>query len=340
MRVVFMGTPLFAVWTLEALLEEHQVVAVFTPPDSVSGRGKLLRPSPVKEIALARAIQVETPSSFYLRDSNGLRRRAVDGEPLVDAAIIDYLAALEPDFIIVAAYGLILPSSVLEIPRYGCINVHASLLPRWRGAAPIQRALLAGDEYLGVSIMRMEEGLDTGDYCAVAKTRVDEKHLAELTDELGQMGASLLLDSLPRIATGSVKWTSQDAAFASYANKIAKNELWLSTQLSAQLNLRRVQASSEQAPARCLICSRPVTVLAARVATDVDALPRTIDMSADRYAVMLIDKRLFLQTTDGWLEVLTVKPDGKKKMTAAAFAAGVKVLQAGNGHLEAVWRSC
>lgn len=340
MRIVFMGTSLFAVWILKALLEQHQVVAVLTRPDSVSGRGKILRPSPVKEMASENDIPIETPSGFYLRDADGSLKRSVDGKSLIDAALIDRLTPLEPDFIVVAAYGLILPRKVLDIPRHGCINVHASLLPRWRGAAPIQRVLLAGDERQGVSIMRMEEGLDTGDYCALASTEAEGKDLAQLTDELGQIGAQLLLESLPLIAAGSAQWIRQDEARASYAEKIAKNELRLNPRLDAGENLRRVKASSEQAPARCLICGRSVTVLTARVAADVEVLERAAELPADSYPVVLVGKRLLLQTATDYLEVLTLKPDGKKTMQAGAFAAGVKVLQTGNGHPEATWSSC
>lgn len=340
MRVVFMGTPLFAVWTLEALLAEHDVPAVYTRADAISGRGKDLRPSPVKQIAQSNGIPVETPTSFYMRNEDGSLARSADGERLIDTTSIDRLAALEPDFIVVAAYGLILPRAVLDVPRYGCINVHASLLPRWRGAAPIQRALLAGDECLGVSIMRMEEGLDTGDYCATSSIQANDRDLTQLTDELGQMGARLLLESLPSIADGSALWVSQDESEASYAEKIAKDELLLDPLLSAEDNIRRVRASSEQAPARCVICAKPVTVLAASLAPDIDALSCAANLSSGSFPVALIKKRLILQTADGCVQVLTLKPDGKKQMEARSFAAGVKALQSGNCHPEAVWSSC
>ncbi len=165
MRVVFMGTPAFAATILDDLAEQHDVAAVYTRPDAVRGRGKRLEPSPVKAAAERRGLRVLTPRT--LRDEAAQRE----------------LASFAPDVICVAAYGAILPKEVLDIPRFGCLNVHASLLPRWRGAAPIERAILAGDEEAGVCIMRMEEGLDTGAYCVCRTARIDGKTAPELTDE-------------------------------------------------------------------------------------------------------------------------------------------------------------
>jgi methionyl-tRNA formyltransferase len=218
----------------------------------------------------------------------------------------------------------------------GCINVHASLLPRWRGAAPIQRALLAGDERLGVSIMRMEEGLDTGDFCATASTDGGDKDLAQLTMELGQLGAQALLAVLPDIASGSAVWVSQDQTQATYAEKIAKDELWLSPQLGALDNLRRVRAASEQAPARCLICGKSVTVLAARLGQGI--LGPALHSPGFQAPVTYRNRQLFLQAADEWLEILELKPDGRQRMSATAFASGVKALQ-GTDQAAAAWNS-
>ena len=335
-----MGTPAFAVPILEALIERHQMLAVYTRPDAISGRGTSLRPAPIKELALRHEIPVLTPRSFYAYSPDGFLLRDAGGQRIVDADLVSQLQEMAPDFVIVAAYGHILPQAILDVPRYGCINVHASLLPHWRGAAPIQRALLAGDESQGVSIMRMEEGLDNGDFCAFASTATDEKDLSQLTVELGQLGARALIEALPQIASGSAVWIRQDETQATYAAKIAKDELWLTPQLSALDNLRRVRASSQQAPARCTIAGKQVTVLAARL--DPSVAPELIDATytAHNAAVVYTHKRLFLDTADGLLEILELKPDGKRKMSAVAFASGIKALQGSDLLPTITWSSC
>ena len=194
MRVVFMGTPAFAATILDDLAEQHDVAAVYTRPDAVRGRGKRLEPSPVKAAAERRGLRVLTPRT--LRDEAAQRE----------------LASFAPDVICVAAYGAILPKEVLDIPRFGCLNVHASLLPRWRGAAPIERAILAGVEEAGVCIMRMEEGLDTGAYCVCRTAIVDGKSASELTDELADLGSHALLTALVHVERGAAEWTEQDAS--------------------------------------------------------------------------------------------------------------------------------
>ena len=185
MRVVFMGTPEFAATILDDLVQHHDVVAVYTRPDAVRGRGKRLEPSPVKVVAERHGLAVLTPRT--LRDEEAQRE----------------LAAFRPDVICVAAYGAILPKAVLDIPTHGCLNVHASLLPRWRGAAPIERAILAGDEEAGVCIMRMEEGLDTGAYCVCRTAVVGRKNAAALTDELANLGSHALLTALVHVEEGA-----------------------------------------------------------------------------------------------------------------------------------------
>ena len=310
MRVVFMGTPSFAATILEELIPQHEVVAVYTRPDAVRGRGKALVASPVKEVALAASIPVHTPRT--LRDEDEQR----------------LLAAYEPDIICVAAYGMILPAAVLDTPRFGCVNVHASLLPRWRGAAPIERAILAGDKQAGVCIMRMEEGLDTGAWCVSRATDIAEKNAVELTDELGNLGARALLTALEHIAAEQVSWTSQDEALVTYADKLAKGELNLNPDSSALDNMRQVRASSEAHPARCVIAGRPVTVLSARLVAEGDpALSVLAELSPGR--AVFCAKRLLITCAEGALEVSCLKPDGKKPMEAKAFAAGLPALKQG-----------
>lgn len=307
MRVVFMGTPRFAAEILDELAEFHEIAAVYTRPDAVRGRGKALVPSPVKEVAERRGLPVRTPRT------------------LRDAAVLSELAAFAPDVICVAAYGAILPKDVLDLPPFGCLNVHGSLLPRWRGAAPIERAILAGDEEIGVCIMAMEEGLDTGDYCVCRSLPAGSRTVAELTEELAALGASALLTALAQAEGGNLRWVAQDEALVTYAEKIAKGELNLDPAESAVANDRRVRASGAAHPARAVVAGRPLTVLAARVADDAPA---------DRLgsgAAALIANRLLLGCAEGVLEVTEVKPDGKRAMDARSFAAGVPALRGEEG---------
>ena len=303
MRIVFMGTPGFAAAILENLAGAHEVVAAYTRPDAVRARGKQLVPSPVKQIALAAGIPVRTPTT--LRDDE----------------VFEDLAAFTPDCICVAAYGAILPKRVLELPPCGCLNVHASLLPRWRGAAPVERAIMAGDEYTGVSIMRMEEGLDTGDYCVVRTTQVGQKSTLQLTSELAELGSAALLTALAQIEAGTVEWTPQDPFFATYAEKISKREFFLDPEQDADTLALKVQASSPAHPARCCIAGRNATVVAAeRVASRL----QRADLSLEAGQVAVEGNQLYLGTVGHPLRVLQVKPDGKRTMEGSQFAAGLQ----------------
>ena len=350
MNIVFMGTPDFAVPALEALVADTSgqftVNLVLTRPDSVSGRGKTRLPSPVRLCAQRHGIEVLTPRSLRasVASEAGVASATAPGSPQTSSlpasatctagCTVERVVAARPDFIVVAAYSLILPKELLELPRFGCINIHASLLPRWRGAAPIQRAILAGDQQAGISIMHMEEGLDTGAVCATGSVATDGKNLEALSAELALLGSELLLAALPQIASGSAVWQKQDDSQACYAEKIDKGELALSPELSAELNLRRVLASSAQASARCLIAGRSVTLLDACVPTaDALGIPPAIEpaikpdaLSASNAPASFSNKRLLLATASGQLEVLSLKPDGKREMTAVAFASGVPEL--------------
>lgn len=296
MRIIFMGTPDFAVPSLRALAAAHDVALVLTRPDAVRSRGKKLEPSPVKAAALELGLPV-------------LEAKRMEPE------VVDALRAARADVFCVAAYGCILPDEVLTMAPLGCVNVHASLLPRWRGAAPIQRAILAGDAEAGVSIMRIGHGVDTGAYCAQASCSVAGKSADELTSELAELGAGLLLEVLPELAAGTVSWTEQDEALVTHAAKIQKAELRLDPAVSAADNERRALASSDAAPARCMLAGKPVRVLAARVAPVSGAV-----LAAGELAIQ--GGRVLLGCGEGALEVLELKPDGKRAMDAAAWAAG------------------
>ncbi len=297
MRVVFMGTPDFAVPSLRELASRFEVVLVLTRPDAVRSRGKKLEPSPVK----AAALELDIPVMEATR---------------ITPEVMDRLHEAEADIFCVAAYGCILPDEVLNMAPLGIVNVHASLLPRWRGAAPIQRAILAGDERAGISIMRIGHGVDTGAYCAQASCSVAGKTADELTAELAQLGADLLCDTLPALADETAVWTEQDESLVTHAQKISKAEMRLDPQEGALVNLRRVLASSDAAPARCIAAGKPVRIMRA-VAADGDA-----SMCAAGELVCQ-SKRIYIGCSDGVLEVTSVKPDGKRQMDASAWAAGL-----------------
>ena len=308
MRIVFMGTPQFAATILEDLAQQHDVAVVYTRPDAVRGRGKRLEPSPVKAAAERLGIPVLTPRT--LRDEEAQRE----------------LASFAPDIICVAAYGAILPKAVLDLPRYGCLNVHASLLPRWRGAAPVERAILAGDEEAGVCIMRMEEGLDTGAYCVCRTTSAEGKSAEELTDELANLGSHALLTALVHVESGVVEWTEQDEGAVTYAKKVEKRELDLSPDDDADAAVRKVLASSAAHPSRAIVAGRAVTLLEARA---LDDAARELAAGLEPGGVRFAGKRLFLGVADGAVEALLLKPDGKQAMDARSFAAGIQGIKDG-----------
>ncbi len=208
LKIIFAGTPDFAAASLAALLQtEHQIVAVYTQPDRPAGRGRKLTPSPVKQLALEHGLPVCQPVS--LRKADAQRE----------------LAAFDADLMIVVAYGLLLPQVVLDTPRLGCINVHASLLPRWRGAAPIHRALLAGDQETGITIMQMDAGLDTGAMLSIARCPIlPEDTSGALHDRLAELGAQTLVAALAPLAAGELKGEVQDDDLACYAHKLEKQE--------------------------------------------------------------------------------------------------------------------
>ncbi len=247
MRLAFMGTPEFAVPTLDALLAAgHEVVAVYAQPPRPAGRGKGLRPSPVQARAEAASIPVRTP--LTLRDEEEQRAFATLG---LDAAVV-------------AAYGLILPLPILEAPRFGCLNVHGSILPRWRGAAPIQRAILAGDEKTGVTIMGMERGLDTGPMFAVRETEIGGKTAGELTSELAGIGGALMAEVLERLQ--DLKPVPQPQDGVTYAAKIEKHEARLDFGQPAAAVERQVRAFNPAPGAFFEVNGERIKVLAAGLA--------------------------------------------------------------------------
>ena len=294
MRIVFMGTPAFAVPSLRALAGAHDVRLVLTRPDAVRGRGKRLEPSAVKAAATELGIDV-------------LETKRITDE------VMDAIRAAEPDVIAVAAFGCILPDAVLEAAPLGCVNVHASSLPRWRGAAPIQRAILSGDARAGVSIMRVVHELDAGAYCRQADVEVGEKSCPQVMGELAELGARELLAALDQMADGTAVWVEQDESKVTYAKKIEKAEMLLDPAATALDNRRRVQTSLDAAPARMAVAGKGVRVLAARVAEE----------GVAQGEVLVRHGRVIAGCADGAIELLRVKPDGKREMEASAWAAGL-----------------
>lgn len=302
MRVAFMGTPEFAVPSLEALLESHEVSLVVTRPDAVRGRGRKLIASPVKKLALEHAVPV-------------IEAKRVTSE------LVETISNTMPDVIVVAAYGALLPDELLKVPRLETINVHASLLPRWRGAAPIQRAVLAGDEYVGVSIMRVVHELDAGPYCRQATVLAAGRTANALMAELAKCGAVELVAALEDIARGKVIWTQQDETKVTYAPRLTKAEMRLTPTNDALLNARHVAASTDAAPARAVIGGKGLRILVAHASSD-DSFESTVFPAG---AVRVMGGRVLLGCASGTvLEPTRVRPDGKGDMDVTAWACGLR----------------
>jgi len=292
LKIIFAGTPDFAARHLDALLaSEHQVVGVFTQPDRPAGRGNKLTPSPVKTLAQTHAIPVFQPKSL----------RPAENQQLV--------ADLQADVMVVVAYGLILPQAVLTMPRLGCINVHGSLLPRWRGAAPIQRSLWAGDSETGVTIMQMDVGLDTGDMLYKLSCPITAQDTsATLYDKLAQLGPQGLLETLSQLADGRAQPEKQDDAQANYAEKLSKEEARLDWQLSAAQLERCIRAFNPWPVSYFLIEDQPVKVWQATVLPHVAKQPGEI-VAADKHGIQVA-------TAEGVLNLQLLQPAGKKAMSA------------------------
>jgi len=297
LRVVFAGTPEFSVPCLEACRASGvEVVAVYTQPDRPAGRGRKLTPSPVKQAALAAGIPVEQPES------------------LKSQAARDTLAAYRPDLMVVVAYGLILPRKVLALPRLGCWNVHASLLPRWRGAAPIQRAILAGDAESGVDLMQMEAGLDTGPVLLERRTPIDRADTGgSLHDRLSALGAEVLADGLRRAVAGeTLAPTPQPEAGVTYAHKLDKAEAKLDFQRDALALERQVRAFDPWPVAEGEIAGEPLRIWAAEaIARDHAASPGSV-LSAGRDGIEIA-------CGSGALRVTALQRAGGKRIGAADY---------------------
>ena len=297
MRIVFAGTPEFAAQALAAILAAGQSVPlVLTQPDRPSGRGMALQASPVKQLALEHGLQVHQPASLKSAESR---------QPIIDAS---------PDVMVVAAYGLILPQTALDIPRLGCINIHASLLPRWRGAAPIQRAILAGDAETGVTLMRMEAGLDTGPMLLKGRLPItDADCAATLHDKLAALGARLMVEALPRLARGELPGEPQPAEGVTYAAKLEKSEAALDWRQTAVALSRAVRAFDPFPGTVARIEGQTIKVWRAEPAPGAGEPGTVLAANADG---------ILVACGEGALRLVELQKSGGKRLQAADFLHG------------------
>jgi methionyl-tRNA formyltransferase len=295
-RVIFAGTPDFALASLRALVESGRIpVAVLTQPDRPAGRGKKLTASPVKRYAIEQGIPVLQPAS------------------LRDEAAAAELTALRPDVLIVAAYGLILPQNVLDIPAHGCLNVHASALPRWRGAAPIQAAILAGDETTGISLMSMTAGLDCGPIYTIDRVSIgDDETTEELHDRLATLGGRVLVDQLDDILGGAVTATEQDESLATYAPKIVTNDARIDWSVDAA-ELARLARAYNPFPGAFFFAGNARIKVWRATAVDGDAEPGTV-LLCDRDGIIVA-------CGSGALRLDELQLAGKRRVPAVEFPA-------------------
>ncbi len=286
LKIVFMGTPDFASAALDALVDAgHKIVCVYTQPPRPSGRGKKPRPGPVQQRADALGLAVRTPAS--------LKNEAAQAE----------FAALGADVAVVAAYGLILPAAVLAAPRRGCINIHASLLPRWRGAAPIQRAIMAGDRETGITIMRMDEGLDTGPMLLKRSLAIGGDDAGTLHDRLAALGAELIVEALARLANGQLPETTQPENGATYAKKLNRDDEAIDWTRPANDIVRQIRALSPRPGAHFGLEEARWKVLAAEATRDHSGKPGTV-----------LDDELTVACGIGALKPTRIQRPGRKPM--------------------------
>ncbi|WP_125783206.1 methionyl-tRNA formyltransferase [Pseudoalteromonas rubra] len=297
LRIVFAGTPDFAAKHLAALIaSHHDVVAVYSQPDRPAGRGKKLKASEVKTLALEHNLPVYQPQSLKSDDAQA------------------DLAALEADVMVVVAYGLLLPKAILDAPRLGCLNVHGSILPRWRGAAPIQRAIWAGDKETGVTIMQMDEGLDTGDMLHIATCPIDQDETsASLYNKLAELGPDALVETLDKLAEDKLSAEPQDDAQANYAKKLSKEEANIDWTMDAAQIERNIRAFNPWPVCYTQMQGQTVKVWQASVVAQ-QGTPGQV-LSADKAGITIACGEQALTITQ-------LQPQGKKPMSAQDFLNG------------------
>jgi methionyl-tRNA formyltransferase len=304
MRLIFMGTPALAIPALEALQHDHEILLVVTQPDKLAGRGHKLVAPPVKEYALQHGLPVAQPEKAH------------------DPEFVRQLQVLRPDAMAVVAYGQILPREILELPREnfpngGCINLHFSLLPRWRGAAPVQYALWKGDATTGVSTQWMAEKLDAGDVILQQKVAVGEEETSgELFERLTPLGAEVLRATMRLMESGEAPRLPQDEALATFAPTIKKEEARIYWNQSASEIFNQIRAFNPRPTAQCVWKGEPLKIHRARVAESTPAVAGTL---------LETKERVLVATGAGALELLEVQPPGKPKMNALEWARGARI---------------
>lgn len=308
MKIIFMGTPEFAVGALEALIEAgHRIAAVVTQPDKPRGRGKEMQMPPVKQCALAHGIPVLQPLKIK------------------DAAAVEALKSYEADVIVVAAFGQILSEEILQMPQYGCINIHASLLPRYRGAAPIQRAIIDGEQTTGVTIMQMDQGLDTGDILMKREVVIDPHDTGDsLHDKLAEEGARLIVEALHKIESGGIVPVKQGDC-ATYAKMLHKSMSRIDWTMEAPKLDCFIRGMISWPGASCICHGKTLKIWKEEVA-EPEKSPGGALKGAEPGTVVLVEKDAFyVQTAQGTLKILEVQPEGKKRMTVRDFLLGYPV---------------
>lgn len=316
MRILFMGTPDFAVETLNSLLEsKHEVIGVVTQPDKPRGRGGSLQSSPVKEVAMAANLPVYQPSRVQ------------------NEVFIHTVRRLWPDVIVVVAFGQILPIEILETPLYGCLNVHASLLPKLRGAAPVQWSVIQGDKESGVTIMQMDEGVDTGDILSVKKVPLEPKETGgSLFEKLSKLGGPMILDVLEQLEAGTVTRTPQNNGEHTYAKILSKLTGYIDFTKSAVEIERLIRGLNPWPSAYCYLGDKLLKIWEADVIeeteyfTDVEMNTAQNTLPAGQCTVgtvVSVEKDAFVvKTGDGFLKIYSVQLEGKKRMDSASFLRG------------------
>lgn len=304
MNIIYMGTPDFAVKPLEAIIESGEnVMAVFTQPDKPKGRGFKLLPTPVKQSALSHNIPVYQPLSLKKGDD------AAEAEKI--------MRELAPDLIVVAAYGKILPKTILDLPKYGCINIHASLLPKYRGAAPIQRVILNGETETGVTAMQMAEGLDTGDMLMKISTPIGENETAsELFERLSDLGAKLIVDTIKAVKSGSITPVKQDDSLSSYAEMIDKSMCFTDFSLTAAEVHNHIRGLSSSPCAVAYLNGKRIKIYHSELVKNVGGQPGEI-VNVNDFTVSCGD--------GNGVKLAEIQGEGGKRMKAADFLRGNKI---------------
>ena len=315
MKIVFMGTPDFAVGALEAIIEAgHRVVAVVTQPDKPKGRGKEIQMTPVKECAVAHGIPVFQPVKVK------------------DAEAVDTLRGYDADLFVVAAFGQILSEEILTMPKYGCVNIHASLLPKYRGSAPIQWAIINGESVSGVTIMQMDRGIDTGDMLMKAEVAIEPGETGDsLHDKLAEAGAKLIVEALPKIESGDITPVKQNDEESCYAKMLQKSMGRIDWQQSAESLDCLIRGLISWPGASTVYRGKTLKIWKEQVVVqeelrEKEKTPHIDAEGSEPGTVVLVKKDAFyVQTGDGYLKILEVQPEGKKRMEVRDFLLGYQI---------------